>query len=67
MMIEVDEDRVETMPLVLDTKTGLLIAKERFYTGDMETIMACVASHRRGGKQVRHVPLKYFSFFPFRL
>ena len=47
MMIEVDEDRVETMPLVLDTKTGLLIAKERFYTGDMETIMACVASHRR--------------------
>ena len=49
---EVDEDRVETMALDLVTKDGLWTARERFYIGEEER-MACVASDRRGGRQVQ--------------
>ena len=46
-----DEDRVETMELELDRLGGLWTARERFYIGYQEK-MACVASDRRGSKQV---------------
>ena len=52
--MEVDEDRVETMELELDKIGGLWTARERFYIGDQEK-MACVASDRRGGKQVNKI------------
>ena len=51
VLLEVDEDRAETRALELDTGAGLWTARERFYIGDTEH-MACVASDRRGGKQV---------------
>ena len=52
VLLEVDEDRVETMELELDREIGgLWTARERFYIGDTER-MACVANDRRGGKQV---------------
>ena len=48
--MEVGEDRAETRALELEA--GLWTARERFYIGDTEH-MACVASDRRGGKQVQ--------------
>ena len=54
VLTEVDEDRAETMGLDLVTEGGLWTwtARERFYIGEEER-MACVASDRRGGRQVQ--------------
>ena len=54
VLLEVDEDRVETRALELDTEAGMWTARERFYIGDTEH-MACVASDRRGDTQVSFI------------